>query len=169
MPNCKRDYQKILILFWVSAIFVLVQSYAGNLTAMLTAPALPDPIKNATEFLSQTEFSLIMRKGSIQEYMFKYGYGPERIETKLGEHAQSISPLTPGIDFFEYGCFTAEEYRSGKSASICDLGEFWRLTEITFGTTGQCNFYLTDDRFLIGMDTLAAFQVCFWSCFSVLL
>ena len=44
MPSCKRDYQKILILFLVSAIFVLVQSYAGNLTAMLTAPALPDPI-----------------------------------------------------------------------------------------------------------------------------
>ena len=159
LPRCKRVYQKVLIIFWVAPIYVLAQSYAGNLTAMLTAPGLPDPIKNATEFLSQKELSLIMRKGSIQEYFFKHIYGPERIEAKLGEHAQSVLPQTPTNDFFEYGCFTTEEYRSGKSASICDLGEFWSLTSSDFGTTGRCNFYMTSDRFLLAMDTMGAFQV----------
>ena len=161
IPSCKQLYQKIFIIIWVAAFYILLQAYAGNLTAILTTPALPNPIKNASEFLNQNEFSLLMRKGSTLEYMLKHS--SDEIETKLAERAQSIEPVTPTNDFFEYGCLPPDDYKSGKSAAICGKGGFWRLTSYDFGRTGRCNFYLTNDKFHVVMNTVAAFQVCFYS------
>ena len=39
-PNYEKVYQKLLILIWILCMFILVQSYAGNLTAMLAKPQL---------------------------------------------------------------------------------------------------------------------------------
>ena len=59
-PRDKRVYQKILIFIWASSMMVLVQSYAGNLTAMLTRPKLQEPIRTLEELLGQDELSWII-------------------------------------------------------------------------------------------------------------
>ena len=124
MPLIKKAYQKILVITWVASIFLLVQCYAGNLTAMLTAPGLPNPIKNATEFLKQNEIPLVVRKGGIAEYYFKYMYSRDTIEGKPGNIASvSDAPLTP-TEYLKYGCYSTEQYNSGTNAAICANGEF---------------------------------------------
>ena len=158
LPNIKKAYQHILIITWVASIFVLVQCYAGNLTAMLTAPGLPNPIKNATEFLRQNEISLVMEKGSIQEYQFKYMYSADTIQGKLGNIASvSDAPLTP-TEYLKYGCYSTEQYNNEINAAVCSNAEFWGLISYDFSRTGHCNYYPTNDRFLTSYAVLGAFQ-----------
>ena len=85
MPKTRRNFQKILIIIWLAAIFVLAQAYSGNLTAMLTAPGLPTPIRNSEEFLAQKELSLIIPKNSGVEYFFKHFPSDDR--ARLGQRA----------------------------------------------------------------------------------
>ena len=159
MPNIKRTYQNIFIIIWVTSIFIVVQCYAGNLTAMLTAPGLPDPIKNATEFLEQDKIPLVMRKGSIAQYYFKFVYSVNRTEGKLGNIASvSDEPLTP-TEYLKYGCYSTEQYSDGRNAAVCNDGEFWGLISYDYSRTGQCNFYVIKDKFLRTHNDLGAFQV----------
>ena len=159
MPLIKSAYQKILVITWVASVFLLVQCYAGNLTAMLTAPGLPTPIKNAQEFLKQNEISLVMAKDSLFEYEVKYVYHPDSVQSKLGNIASvSEAPLTP-MEFFKYGCYSTKQYKSGKNAAVCGMAEFWGLISYDYGRTGQCNFYMTNDRFAGSHLALGAFQV----------
>ena len=157
MPLIKQAYQKILVIIWVASIFLLVQCYAGNLTAMLTAPGLPSPIKNATEFLKQSEIPLVMYPFFHEAY-FKW-YSPDTIEGKLGRIASvSEAPLT-SIEHLKYGCYSTKQYNNGRIAAICANGEFWALISNDYSRTGQCNFYRTKDQFLRNPQTVGAFQV----------
>ena len=49
LPNHTNFYQKILILTWLWCMFILVQSYAGNLMAMLASTKLQEPIRVAVQ------------------------------------------------------------------------------------------------------------------------
>ena len=159
MPLIKNSYQKILVITWVALTYLLVECYAGNLKAMLTAPGLPNPIKNATEFLNQNEIRLVLQKGELAEYNFKYTSDPDTIERKLGNIASvSDAKLTP-TEYLKYGCYSTEQYNSGMNAAICGNGEFWALISYDFSRTGQCNFYKTEDMFFRSPITLGAFQV----------
>ena len=157
-----RTYQKILLIVWVASIFVIVQSYSGNLTAMLTAPGLPSPIRNSQEFLDQRELNLVIAKNTIQEYYFKEHYQkhepPGSTERSLGELASVTRPMTPA-EYLKYGCYNAEQYNYGNNAAICVDASFWALISYDFSKTGQCNFYQTNDRFLQTLVSVGVFQV----------
>ena len=60
IPGEKKAYQKILIMVWLLATLVLVQAYAGSLTAMLTNPKLKAPIKTLEELVTQNEISWVL-------------------------------------------------------------------------------------------------------------
>ena len=48
----------------------MAQSYAGNLTAMITRPKLHMPITSAEDMLAQDEISLVVEEGvAIIDYM----------------------------------------------------------------------------------------------------
>ena len=157
MPNNKRGYQKILIIVWLASIFVLVQSYAGNLTAMLTAPRLPLPITNSEEFLDQAELSLVVPKKTVLELRFKIA-PPNPTMRRLGVRTSVSKPLTR-TEFLKYGCYTTKYYNHGKKASICFDASFEALTSYDFSRTGKCNFYTTNDKFLPSLLSIGAFQV----------
>ena len=105
---------------------------------------------------------LILRKGGVHEYYFQLE-PPESIQAKLVERANISNPksMEQTNDLFKYGCYKEADYKSGKSAAICDEGEFFKLTQLDFGQTGRCNFYwTTEQKFLFTFTTVGAFQVC---------
>lgn len=55
IPHQAKVHQRVLIITWLWSSLVLVQAYAGSLTAMLAKPQFQSPIKNLEELLGQTE------------------------------------------------------------------------------------------------------------------
>ena len=157
LPDNKRTYQKILIIVWLASIFVIVQSYAGNLTAILTAPRLPQPIRNSEEFLDQEELTLVVPEKSVFEYRFKIS-PPNPTMRMLGELASVSEPLTR-TEFLQHGCYTTKYYNHGKKAAVCFDASFEALISYDFSRTGKCNFYTTVDKFLPSLLSIGAFQV----------
>ena len=69
-PNQERVCQKLLNIIWIWSMLVLVQAYAGNLTAMLARPKLPPPIRTLEELVSQDETKWILQKGSEEDHEY---------------------------------------------------------------------------------------------------
>ena len=160
MPSSAKTYQKLLIIVWLASVFVIVQSYSGNLTAMLTAPGLPTPIRNAEEFLNQGDISLVL-PFQMERIISSYKTSFSDIHLHLVQQAPVSRQLTLS-EYIKYGCFTTEQYDHGKIAAIGVDGHFWTLTASHFSRTGHCKFYETSDRFFIAPVSVGAFQVRFF-------
>ena len=156
-PDNRRKYQKLLIIIWVWSTFVLVQAYAGNLTALLTLPRIPDPIRNAEEFLNQTEISLFMEKGNTEVFYFRES-AEDSVQRKLFDRATISGPLS-NRERLQYGCFTEETYNTRRHAAGCHSGGVIALFSQDYSEHGHCNFYKTEEKFITTFATLAAFQV----------
>ena len=104
LPENKWAYQKLFLIFWISSVFVLIQSYAGNLTAMLTRPTLPEMMRNAEDLLSQDDISLVMEKGTIEEFHFRAATSGTTLR-RLYKRSIIMTPLTPA-ERFRHGCYT---------------------------------------------------------------
>ena len=104
LPENKWAYQKILLVFWISSVFILIQSYAGNLTAMLTRPTLPEMIRNAEDLLSQEDISLVIQKGTIEEFHFRAAASGTMLRS-LYKRSTIMTRLTPS-ERFRHGCYT---------------------------------------------------------------
>ena len=66
-PTQARAYQKLLVIIWGFAMLVLVQAYAGNLTAMLAKPKLQAPIRTLEELLGRDDTEWVVPKGDGKE------------------------------------------------------------------------------------------------------
>lgn len=104
LPENRWAYQKIFLIFWISPVFILVQSYAGNLTAMLTRPTLPEMMKNAEDLLKQDDISLVLEKGTIEEFHFRAANSGTTLR-RLYERSTIMTPLTP-TERLRHGCYT---------------------------------------------------------------
>ena len=104
LPENKWAYQKLFLICWISSVFVLVQSYAGNLTAMLTRPTLPAMLRNAEDLLSQDDISLVMEKGSVEEFNFRAATFGTTLR-RLYMRSTIMNPLTPA-ERLRHGCYT---------------------------------------------------------------
>ena len=166
LPDNRRAVQKLLIIIWVWCMFVLVQAYAGNLTALLALPRIPDPIRNAEEFLNQTEISLFMEKGNTEVFYFRES-AKDSVQRKLFESATISGPLSYA-ERLQYGCFTEETFHTGRHAAVCWTGGIIALLSQDYSKNGHCNFYLTEDKFLTTMASIAAFQVRCEHCLKLL-
>ena len=49
----KNLYGRVLVIAWTWSVFVLAESYAGTLTAMITKPGLERTVRNADDLLRQ--------------------------------------------------------------------------------------------------------------------
>ena len=103
LPEHKWKYQKIFLMFWISPVFILVVAYAGNLTAMLTRPTLPERLRNAEDLLSQDDISLVMEKETIQEFHFRAANSGTTLN-RLYEFSTMMTPLTT-TERIRYGCY----------------------------------------------------------------
>lgn len=149
-PRDKQVYQKILIVIWSWSMLVLVQSYAGNLTAMLTRPKLQERIKTLDDLLSQDEVSWIIPDDTIPYAM------------KMSKNGSALKRLHDGGIIIPpnaaWDCFPLEIYKDGTYGSICNMGSIQTLMNFDYASTGKCNYYTIEDKFLSSGGSMA-FQV----------
>ena len=135
-PDRARAYQKILIITWIWSMFVIVQAYSGNLTAMLAKPKLQAPIRTLDELMNQEEISWVIEKQSLAEFNMKTSQ-TGTIMKKLYNGATLMPRLTPK-ERGKYGCYAAKLKESGKFGSICDVGHIMQMQAKHFSETGKC-------------------------------
>lgn len=156
LPNHGKAYQKLLIMTWIWCMLILVQSYAGNLTAMLAKPQLQDPIRTIEDLLSQDKIPWAIADGSPEQY-FLSNYPPGSVLRRLNDHARIMNVMSTE-DHMMYGCFTKDFYQRGDIGVICLEGGFYALVSNDFSNTGRCNYYMLEDKFLTSGAAMA-FQV----------
>ena len=145
LPN-KQEYKRLLIVIWAWSMLVLVQSYAGNLTAMLARPKLQKPISTLQELVNQNDVSWI-----IPDEMAAYAL-------KTSESGSVLRRLYDyGTIIYDksYDCFPSETYREGMGGSICDIGSIDALLIDDYSTTGQCNYFTIEDKLLTSSASMA--------------
>ena len=147
-----RAYQKVFILVWIWSTLILVQSYGGNLTAMLAEPKLHDPIRTLEELVSQNEIPWVIEEGSIDFYLSSSASGS--ILRRLYEGATRMNKMT-FLEQMMHGCFTTEIKQEGRYGSICSSGSIVALMTNDYTNTGKCNYYITEDKFLASGSSMA--------------
>ena len=158
IPHQAHAYQKILIITWLGCTLVLLQAYAGSLTAMLSKPKFPQPIKTLGELLRQKEISWAIEKGSMAEiYMQAATTGT--MMNLLYKRAEFVPKLTTK-ERTMYGCYAyaAKQRGNGRFGSFCYLNYIWSMIARDFSATGKCNFYITEEKLVSEMSG-AVFQV----------
>ena len=148
-PNNTQTYKKILIITWIWSMLVLVQSYAGNLTAMLARPKIQEPLRTLEELLSQDEVSWIIPDKLAEYYL------------RTSESGSQLRRLYEGrtiIHDQSKDCFPTESFKEGRLGSICSMASIMALTNYDYSKTGKCNYYMTEDKFLTSGASMA-FQV----------
>ena len=156
IPDQAKAYQKLLIITWLCFTLVLVQAYAGSLTAMLAKPQFHSPIKTLEELLRQNEISWVIEKGTLAEFYMRTA-SPGTTMNLLHKQAELVTPLTPS-EIATHGCYAAKLRGKGRFGSFCEVMGIWPMFANDFSTTGKCNFYLVEER-LISTIPGAAFQV----------
>ena len=160
-PNYEKVYQKLLILIWILCMFILVQSYAGNLTAMLAKPKLENPIRTLEELLSQNEISWAVPEGSPEQHILSR-YPTGSVLRRLNDHAAIMNVMSTE-EHMKYGCFTQELYKRQDIGVICLEGGFYALVSNDYSKNGKCNYYMLEDKFLTSGAAMA-FQVMNDNC-----
>ena len=149
----------MFIAIWTSTTFVLVQSYAGSLTAMLANPQLQSQIKSLTaleELLRHDDISLIIEKGTLANF-----YMSTAASDTMINQLYKRATILPKSNTLLSGCNHTKITQCGNSAFILDSGAIMRLTSADFSATGKCNFYLIEERIMISTYAMA-FQVRQW-------
>ena len=131
-------------------MLVLVQSYAGNLTAMRTRPKLQEPIRTLEELLGQNEVSWIIPNPEVV-YGLKTSESGSALK-RLGDGGIAVRPNAA------YDCFPSEIYLDGMFGSICNMGSIQVLMNLDYSLRGKCNYYMIEDKFLASGGSMA-FQV----------
>ena len=156
IPHQAKAYQKILIITWLGCALVLVQAYAGNLTAMLSKPKFHTPIKTLDELLGQNEISWVIEKGSQAEHYMQSASTGTKLSL-LHKRAALVPQLTPTEQAI-YGCYPPRLRGKKSIGSFCGLQVIWPMIAKDFSETGRCNFYLIEERLYSSLSG-AAFQV----------
>ena len=124
----KKFYQNILIIIWIWSCFVIIKSYAGNLTAMITRPKLDFKFTELEDFLNQEEMSLVIEDGVQAIGLMKQA----PINSPMRQIIEKTSRLDVGLEtMWPSGCFTESTQYSGNYASICDIQSIMHLTGIS--------------------------------------
>ena len=146
IPSHTKVFQKIMIMIWIWCMLILVESYSGNLKAMLAKPKLEDPIRTIEDLLSQKEMSW-----AIEEYSTLYYYlnksAPGSLMNKLYERA-IIMPKTAHWT----------KMPKGGTAYICPVMFFLTSASKDYTKTGKCNYYITEGK-LLNTGRAMGFQV----------
>ena len=149
----KHMYQRLLIAIWSWVTLVIITAYAGNLTAIITTPALNIPFTNAEAMLRQTQI-----KWAVWDKSLFARYANERPqENLLKKLVTGAIPLSKD-DQWADNCYTTQAKESGNIAAICDITSAKFVVSSDFSKTGTCNYYLTTDKVLASGNVLA-FQV----------
>ena len=151
----KKIYQNILIVIWIWSCFIIIKSYAGKLTAMITRPNIDLKFTKLQDFLDQDEVSTVVGDTiQVIEYM-KKSKSPMMGQILNKTIRLDVSSETEWAS----NCFTKNTQYTGKHASICDSGSISLLLSSDFGESGKCNWYTMKEGFYYATAAMA-FQVC---------
>ena len=151
----RKFYSTILIVIWIWSCFIIIKSYAGNLTAMITRPKLDFKFTKMEDFLEQEEMSLVIEDGVEMIGLMKQA----PINSPMRQIIEKASRLPVDLDTkWSSGCFTESTQYSGKHASICDMQAITHLISSDFSENGKCNWYTMTKGFYHGSLAMA-FQV----------
>ena len=143
----RNNSLKLLGLIWMWACFVLIQSYSGNLTAILTRPILEMPINSIQDLINQQEFkwSLDDDGNDLVEYL------------KTSESLQPLYDLAVKDSAWKlyYQCFAKEEMDIGTYVSLCHYQSIRVDQSRDFSETGKCNFYTPEETFFTTPQVMA--------------
>ena len=144
-PNQARAYQKLLVIIWALAMLVLVQAYAGNLTAMLAKPKLQAPIRTLEELLGRDETEWVVPKGDSKELYLSTAPSGTLINS-LYKRTTVVPQLSESENLCRCGCYALHPpLREKGIGAICTNTEIMQTIAVDFGETGKCNFYLIED------------------------
>ena len=108
--------QKIILVIFLWSCFLLVKSYSGNLTAMITRPKLDMKFTELEDFLNQNEMTLHVRYGhSVIDYMSQSP--ADSVIFRLLEQTELLS--VKDDDDWTSTCFTRNTQFTKKHAAIC--------------------------------------------------
>ena len=148
-----------LISIWIGACFLLIKSYAGNLTAIIAKPKLDMKFNMPEDFLNQDEIQMVIEKGiGAIEYMRQSPTNStmRRLIEKTKIYAEDDLDPEEIIE----DCFTNTDRFIKNYAAICDIDTIKSRLSADFSKTGQCNFYTTQNSpFQNPVGNVMAFQV----------
>ena len=149
----------LLIAVWIGACFILIKSYAGNLTAMIARPKLDMKFNKPEDFLYQDYIKLVLEGGTgAVEYMRQSPSGSTLRKLMEKTKIYGSDDLDPGEH--EDDCFTNTDRFTKNYAAICDIDTIKSRLSADFSETGQCNFYTTQNSpFQNPVGNVMAFQV----------
>ena len=158
IPEEELLYQKVLIVTYLVFVFVMVQGYAGSLTAMLSKPYFAPPMKTLEELLQQDEIPFVVEVGTVTEHYMRTS-APGSTYKLLHEKA-GTPPMLNLREKATLGCYSYKAKVTGEEqvASFCSLNYVWPMIAMDFSRTGKCNFYLIDEK-ILDYPVGAAFQV----------
>ena len=150
---------KLLGILWVWACLILIESYKGNLTAMLTRPTLRKTINSVEDLLNQNKIKWAIDDNGLEiiEYLKA---SPEGSTMRgLFDMAEKISYDDFGEDeWFEDPVFTNKQRDAGNYAGIGDVKSIRMMNSYDYGKTGKCNFYTIEETFFTA-PAVMAYQV----------
>ena len=158
MPTNTLAYQKVLVITWLFSTLVLVQAYAGSLTAMLSKPIFHDLIKSVPELLNQDKVALVIEKGTMAEHFTRSAETGSAMR-RYFEKA-TIMPQMSHQERIKYGCYTNKIGKDKKIfGSLCHMDDIYTLLSQDYSNTGKCNFYLIKDNLFTTKSSHFAVQV----------
>ena len=148
-------YHNFLFVIWIWACFIIMKSYAGNLTAMITRPKLNMKFTELEHLVNQDEVTLVIEDGVEGiEYMKQYDS-----DYVLRQIIDKTERLSTGWEVeWTSNCFTDATQYTGRHASICDSQGITHLISSDFSENGKCNWYTLKRGFYYGPLAMA-FQV----------
>ena len=150
----QKPHQKILVCVWVWSCFILVMSFSGNLTAMITRPKLDMKFTKMEHFSNQDEMTLVTGSGFVMnEYMNSL---PD--DSLMKEILLKTETLQDWEEWTS-NCFTRRTQFTGRHASICDDLSTVTLLSKSYEKTGKCEWYTLNENIIRARPLAMAFQV----------
>ena len=149
-----KFYHNIVIVIWIWSCFILIKSYEGNLTAMITRPKLNFDFTKLEDFVDQDEMLLVVEVGTeVSKYMKQYP-----ANSTMRRIIDKTFPLGVTGDEWPSMCFTKSTQFTKKHASICDNLSISLLLSDDFIENGICNWYTLNKDYFERAASMA-FQV----------
>ena len=147
--------QKFLAIIWIFACFILIQSYDGNLTAMLTRPKLEKSIKTVEDLVNQNKIKWTLSDDGMEvtEYLKASPFG-STMRRLFNQGKNDITDDEP----WHSACFTEKQWKSRTHAAICDSKSVEMIQSSDFSEDGTCNYYTIATAFFT-TPAVMAFQV----------
>ena len=153
LPDKKQYKKLILYVVWIWSCFILVKSYSGNLTALITKPKLVMQFEQPEDFLNQDDMALVVPgETAILEMLMQLPKNSTMAILLEKTERMAWTKHWPS------NCFTNSTQFTKRHASICDVTNIKYLISDDFSQSGKCNWYKTKTTFF-HVPVVMAFQV----------